>query len=129
MLVRMVCGAYGLRNEDGGMEVKDAQSAPFGLDEAEGERLVRMGYAVRADGTGGLVRAETMKACLDPEELKDMSKKELEKLAKDMGLISYGTKEELIARIASAEIERDGSDDDGKRTDGAPDLKPAEPEG
>ncbi len=110
MRIRMVCGTYGYRNGDGTMETKDARSGPFEVDEGEGKRLVRMGYAVQtgsvpergqqeeAESHGGT--GDTVDR--DMESLADLSKKELECMARDMGLSTNGTKEQLVERITGA---------------------------
>jgi len=92
------------------METKDARSGPFEVDEGEGKRLVRMGYAVQtgsvpergqqeeAESHGGT--GDTVDR--DMESLADLSKKELECMARDMGLSTNGTKEQLVERITGA---------------------------
>lgn len=132
MKVRMISGTYGYRNKNGHLETKDAKSAPFELEEEEAVRLINMGRAVEILSTETAPQPGMMKAHLEPTQFEDMDKKELVKLAKEMGLPSSGSKEELIARITAAEVEITESDDED--TDGnadnseVPDLKPAEPE-
>jgi len=46
-----------------------------------------------------------IKAHLDAEQLKEFKKDELVQLAKDLGVESDGTKEEIAARIAAIEVE------------------------
>lgn len=120
MRIRMICGSYGYRS-NGVMESKDARSGSFEVDGEEGLRLVEMGYAVQeeslgdgelsGDGTGpgsGDTQEGTEKTGIHTAgQLMDMNKRELEKLAKDMGIASYGTKEELVKRIMTEQNRRD----------------------
>ena len=48
---------------------------------------------------------ETLTGTLDTEDLKEMHKNDLKKLAEDMGLDTGGTKDELVERIAGARAE------------------------
>lgn len=102
MKIRMLCGSYGYRNEQGGVEVKDVRSGPFAVDSKEGEKLIRMGYATdasmpsgwgRRDGEGGIGDF------MELESLVSMNKRQLEQIAKDMGVSASGGKEEIAARI------------------------------
>lgn len=61
----------------------------------------------------------------DTGKLWEMSKRDLEKLARDVGVSSHGSKEELVKRIAAAEA---GAARGGMGGDGMPSLEPAEPE-
>lgn len=126
--IRMVCGTYGYREPNGVMEAKNNKSAPFEVEEKEGERLIRMGYAVKvrdgampeeACGGGEPENGETGSIA---EELGEMTKKDLEKVAKDMGIPANGTKNELIQRIMEEEESR------RENAGGVPELNAAEPE-
>ncbi|MGN1413520.1 MAG: SAP domain-containing protein [Anaerovoracaceae bacterium] len=55
-----------------------------------------------SEGAAGCVKAN-----LNPQDLEKLSVKELKKLAKDMGLYTFGTKAELVERIAAEEVEID----------------------
>lgn len=117
MKIKMLCGTYGYRNMDGVMEAKDASSPPFEVGEEDGVRLVGMGYAkpVREGsllptqgGMGGEAPLEgggDIDSPPDRERLELMVKRDLEKLAKEMGLPYSGTREEIITRIYNAEME------------------------
>ena len=48
---------------------------------------------------------ETLTGTRDTEDLKEMHKNDLKKLAEDMGLDTGGTKDELVERIAGARAE------------------------
>lgn len=122
MLVKIVCGTYGYRDKSGVLMPKDIKSEPFELDNREAARLIDAGVAVEMEET---VSEETeTEDCIDMEQLKNMDKKELVQLAKDMGIQSYGNKEELIERIISAQK----AEPEEETGDSLPELKPAEPE-
>lgn len=127
--IQMVCGTYGLRGGNGVMEEKSSKSGPFEVEQQEGERLIRKGYAER---TGESQRLEEEYGNGQPEdggargfveELEKMEKKDLERIAKDMGLPVKGTKNELVQRILGAEESRRGDGEGTLR------LEAAEPEG
>lgn len=123
MKIRMLCGTYGYRNRDGVMEAKDASSPPFEVGEEDGARLVRMGYAEPAGGRtpgaqgsdaasreqdGADVTLEGGGEAGSPPDrgrLEQMVKRDLEKMAKEMGLPYSGTREEIITRIYDSEME------------------------
>lgn len=121
MKIKMLCGTYGHRNRDGVMETKDASSPPFEAGEENGARLIGMGYAEPAGkgiqpgeetsppmqwgGGGETPMEEDMGNPPDRERLELMVKRDLEKLAKEMGLPYSGTREEIITRIYNAEME------------------------
>lgn len=48
-----------------------------------------------------------MKGHLDEEQLKSMKREDLQALAKDMGVSAGGKTEEIIARIAAVEVDRE----------------------
>lgn len=142
MKVKMTSGTYGHHNKNGHLEIKDSKSAPFELPDEEAVRLINMGRAVESLPAAG--QPDMMKAHLEPAQFADMSKKDLMKLAEEMGLSSSGSKSELIARITEAEVEvtgtedeegkesedEDGTESDGMTEDGGegPNLTPADPE-
>lgn len=107
MIIKILSGTYGYRDEAGTILPKSAKSAPFKVDDKEANRLIRLGIAVEA------VATSQQKPILEDDEDKNdhqddsektvekMNKPELVKLAKEMGLESSGGKEELIGRILS----------------------------
>lgn len=101
MRIRMLCGNYGYRNKEGVMKVKDSKSASFEVDEQTGKRLVGMGYAIKADPFPA-GETEENEDGMNLESLCLMTRKQLEQIAKDMGLSVSGNKEELAARIYDA---------------------------
>ncbi len=121
MKIKMLYGTYGYRKPDGVMEAKDASSPPFEVREEDGERLVGMGYAepagkgmqpgeeaitpYTAGGWEGTPMEGGIDSPPDRERLELMVKRDLEKLAKEMGLPYSGTREEIITRIYNAEME------------------------
>ena len=147
MLIKMICGNYGAL-EGGVVTVKTNQSAPFEVEEKRAMQLIASGYAIQADTIG--TRAEPVAeqnadqyedqyAEVVPEEelLEYYSAQELKRKAKDLGLSTAGTKEQLINRIKDhlKLMEEDAADDNedreenaGEKTEAPPTLQPAEPE-
>lgn len=126
MKIRMICGTYGYRGRNGIMEVKNKKSTPFEVEEEEGKRLIQMEYAVEVS-SGAVEQDEEEETEHEEsgglmEELENMSKKELEKVAKDMGLSTAGTKQDLIQRIFQSET------GGGEEPEGGIKLNAAEPE-
>lgn len=107
MIIEIICGTYGYRDEAGTILPKSAKSAPFEVDDKEANRLIRLGVAAET------VATSQQKPILEDDEDKNdrqddsekivekMNKPELVKMAKEMGLESSGGKEELIGRILS----------------------------
>lgn len=96
--IRIVSGSYGyMKNGVPPVELIDKDSEPIEVVDTEAERLVNLGVAVYAN-------EELVTGHLDKEALADYSMKELQKLAKDMGLKANGSKDELIARITAKEV-------------------------
>lgn len=85
-------GGYGFRpDKDSAVQLITEKNGPISVPDEEAERLINLGVAVYANEEH------------DAGQLDDYSMKELQKLAKDMGLKAGGSKEELIARISEAE--------------------------
>ena len=151
MLIKMICGNYGAL-EEGVVTVKTNQSAPFEVEEKRAIQLIASGYAIQADTIG--TRAEPVAeqnadqyedqyedqyAEVVPEEelLEYYSAQELKRKAKDLGLSTAGTKEQLINRIKdhlklmeedAADDNEDGEENAGEGMEAPPTLQPAEPE-
>lgn len=128
MLVKIVCGTYGYRDENGILCPKNSGSEPFELEEREADRLIRAGMAQKMwDEPEEKTREENADEQeaegIDREQLNGMDKKELVQMAEEMGLKSTGTKENLIERIMEA-VDMES----GEAGDEMPELKPAEPE-
>ena len=147
MLIKMICGTYGAL-EEGGVTAKTNRSAPFEVEEEKAMQLIASGYAIQADAIGA--RFETAKeqnadqhedqyaeAVPEEELLKYYSVQELKRKAKNLGLSTAGTKEQLIERIEdhlklmeenAADGSEDGEENAGEKTEAPPALQPAEPE-
>lgn len=137
MLIKMLCGTYGAVENDT-VVAKDKQSAPFEVDDKNGQRLVSMGYAVEV--RPGEKKDETA----EPEVVKPLeeySYQELKKKVKELGLSTNGTAAVLLDRIRESigqtaddetvEPEEDSDDLDGESEDDGPELpklEAAEPE-
>lgn len=123
MEIRMLCGSYGYRNGQGGIEIKDAGSGTFTVNDNEGERLVGMGYAVDMSmlpEKGSRAAEAGLVGIIELESLVSMNKKQLEQMARDMGVPVSGSKEELAERIYHAM-------DEGGRGKGMQGIKEEEP--
>lgn len=143
MFIKMICGNYGAL-EGGVVTVKTNQSAPFEVEEKRAMQLIASGYAIQVDTIG--TRAEPVaeqnadqyaEAVPEEELLKYYSAQELKRKAKDLGLPTAGTKEQLTDRIKdhlklmeenAADDNEDGEGDAGEGTEAPPALQPAEPE-
>lgn len=109
MLIKIICGAYGYRDEAGILLPKNVKSAPFEVDDKEANRLIRLGVAAKAVATSQQVQpkedaddtGDGESNGQEEDSLTKLNKPVLVKMAKDMGLPSDGGKEELIDRIVS----------------------------
>lgn len=131
MLIKMLYGTYGaLEGET--VVAKSNRSAPFEVGEERAQQLIKAGYAVRAEG---IEKAP----CSDIRQIRDYSYQELKKMAKELGLPTSGTKEQLIERIASMNSAADTTGNHGREMadeevipdnedEGLPLIQPAEPE-
>lgn len=82
----------------------------FECDKAIAESLIERGFVVATAlvvGEEPEAEAELVTGYMDAEQLKEYSYKDLQKLAKEMGLSANGTKDELIERIAHTEVQYD----------------------
>lgn len=137
--IRITRGGCGISYEDAhGVKrhaLKTPGSAPFDCDDAQADRLVRLGVAAYADTEGKATpesspvqepeadEAGTSKSHLDAAELENWDYNQLKKLAADMGVEPKGKKKaDYIAAIAAAEIEPGDEDDE------LPELDAADPE-
>lgn len=139
MLIKMICGICGLI-EEGVVTAKTNQSDPFEIEEKRAMQLIAQGYATPV-GVAGEEAESTVDQHTDVgmKQLTDYSTQELKKMAKNMGLSTAGTKEQLIERIeagfklkeendADNHENYDGEEDAGGDTEAPPTLQPAEPE-
>lgn len=99
----------------------------FEVSDAVGESLIKRGYVSLF---GGEIDPEDegkaeMKGKLDKEDLQTYKYAELKKLAAELGVGASGTKEELIEKICSVEVEipadgvGEGSEGEGSEGEGS----------
>lgn len=137
--IKITRGGCGISYEDAhGVKrhaLKTPESGPFDCDDAQADRLVRLGVAAYV-GVGDKPTPEsspvqepaagaegTAKSHLDAAELENWDYNQLKKLAADMGVEPKGKKKaDYIAAIAAAEIEPGDEDDE------LPELDAADPE-
>ena len=148
--IRVTRGGCGISyNDEHGTKrhaLKTPEDGPFMCDEAQAERLVRLGVAAYV--TGRALEApqdpdadtdpdnqEPEKATghLDAAELEGWDYNQLKKLAADMGVTPKGKKKaDLIAAITAAEVtpgnDMDHDEGDGSEDDDLPELGAADPE-
>lgn len=133
MKVKITVGTYGYqRNGNGHVDLINSESGPIDVDTAEAERLIGLGVAEAAEAVTDS-EPEMVTGNLDPKALEEYTVPQLKALAKDMGLKAGGSKEELIERIAGAEIQYPVDDEDADvaadaDADTPPVLSAAEPE-
>ncbi len=148
--IRVTRGGCGISyNDEHGTKrhaLKTPEDGPFMCDEAQAERLVRLGVAAYVTGKAPEVpqdpdadtdpdNQEPEKATghLDAAELESWDYNQLKKLAADMGVTPKGKKKaDLIAAITAAEVEpgndTDPDEGDGSEDDDLPELGAADPE-
>ena len=148
--IRVTRGGCGISyNDEHGTKrhaLKTPEDGPFMCDEAQAERLVRLGVAAYVTGKAPEVpqdpdadtdpdNQEPEKATghLDAAELESWDYNQLKKLAADMGVTPKGKKKaDLIAAITAAEVtpgnDTDPSEDNGSEDDDLPELGAADPE-
>ena len=148
--IRVTRGGCGISyNDEHGTKrhaLKTPEDGPFMCDEAQAERLVRLGVAAYV--TGGALEApqdpdadtdpdnqesEKTAGHLDAAELESWDYNQLKKLAADMGVTPKGKKKaDLIAAITAAEVtpgnDTDHDEGDGSEDDDLPELGAADPE-
>lgn len=145
--IRVTRGGCGISYEDEhGTKrhaLKTPEDGPFVCDDAQADRLVRLGVAVYItsnapkaqqepdDEDPGNQEPEKATGHLDAAELAGWDYNQLKKLAADMGVTPKGKKKpDLIAAITAAAIEpsNDMEPGDGGEDDDLPDLDAADPE-
>lgn len=139
--IRVTRGGCGISYEDEhGTKrhaLKTPEDGPFVCDDAQADRLVRLGVAAYItsnapeaqqepdDEVPGNQEPEKATGHLDAAELEGWDYNQLKKLAADMGVTPKGKKKpDLIAAITAAAIEPGDGDED----DDLPDLGAADPE-
>lgn len=114
MKICITRGIYGFR-QNGSLVEKTSSSAPFEVDDEEGKRLIAFNVARRVSDE--IVKAEISKAEHDTadglhekegrfsvEDLDNMGKEELCRLAEALGLKKTGSKAELIERLKQCPV-------------------------
>lgn len=139
--IRVTHGGCGISYEDEhGTKrhaLKTPEDGPFVCDDAQADRLVRLGVAAYITSNAPEAQPEPddkdpdnqeperATGHLDAAELESWDYNQLKKLAADMGVTPKGKKKpDLIAAITAAEVEPGDSDED----DDLPDLGAADPE-
>ncbi len=103
MFIKIIQGTYGYRGKDGILKPKNMLSDPFELEDEKAKQLIRKGIAKQIKESKN--EEKQMKNDTEKEErqsegnIENMSRNELAKMAKEMGLSGNGSKEELIERI------------------------------
>lgn len=93
-------GGYGFRpDKKSAVRLITEKDGPISVSDDEADRIVGLEIAEY------VVDDDLVKGHLDAGQFEDYSMKELQKLAKDMGLKANGSKEELIARITAEEVQ------------------------
>lgn len=148
--IRVTRGGCGISyNDEHGTKrhaLKTPEDGPFMCDEAQAERLVRLGVAAYvtgraletpqdpdADTDPDNQEPEKATGHLDAAELEGWDYNQLKKLAADMGVTPKGKKKaDLIAAITAAEVtpgnDTDPDEGDGSEDDDLPELGAADPE-
>lgn len=145
--IRVTRGGCGISYEDEhGTKrhaLKTPEDGPFVCDDAQADRLVRLGVAAYItsnapeaqqepdDENPGNQEPEKATGHLDAAELEGWDYNQLKKLAADMGVTPKGKKKpDLIAAITAAAIEpgNDMEPGDGSEDDDLPDLGAVDPE-
>lgn len=139
MKIRITRGIYGFR-EKGNVVEKTSSSAPFEVDDDEGNRLISLNVAEKANDpavTGDVTQEQKT----EPEEetdvlaqigstskgsLEEMDKKVLCAFAEALGIKKTGSKPELVARLQQCPVwAEDTGDPAGEEM---PELTAADPE-
>lgn len=145
--IRVIKGGCGIIYQDAHGTLrhacKTAENGPFECEDAQADRLVRLGVAVyvtgaaespaaaettaaaeaEAEKAGTQAEAETAGKHLDAAELETWDYNELKKLAADMGAEPKSQKKaDLIAAIVAIEVEAGNEE-----SDDLPDLDAADP--
>lgn len=121
-------GGYGYRpDKDSAVQLITEKNGPISVSDAEAKRLVDLKVAVYV-GEESTSNSELKTGHLDAGQFADYSYKELQKLAKDMGLSATGSKDELIERITTAEVqyEADAEAEEVEADAEAEETEPAE---
>lgn len=109
MLVKIICGSYGHRPNANEPRVirKDSKSPAFELNDEEAKRIIALGIA-KACGSDEVQESDDIELPrMTEEELMSLDFNEMRKLAREYGLDSKGTKEQLFSRLKTAFLKED----------------------
>lgn len=122
-------GGYGYRpDKKAAVKLITEKDGPISVSDEEAERLLALKVAVLADEPEA-EEPEMAIGHLDAESLQDYTVPQLKDLAKDLGLKTTGTKEELIERISAEQVQYPVADEAETETDEEPPvLEAADPE-
>lgn len=111
--------------------LKMPEDGPFECDDAQADRLVRLGVAAYVTAKAPEAQQEPAKTTghLDAAELESWEYNQLKKLAADMGVTPKGKKKaDLIAAITAVEVTPDNEVEPDDEDDNPPELGAADPE-
>lgn len=113
MKIHITRGIYGYR-KNGNVVEKTKNDPPFEVDDEEGNRLISLLVAEYADNAGkasesvmSMKKAEKDNPCgesgdMSKEDLENLSKEELYRLAEEYGVKKNGSKADLVERLIEA---------------------------
>ena len=136
--IKIINGTYGFRPQPHVVERKNADDAPFFVEDAEADRLVALKVAVIVDGAAAPAADPVQ---MDPEEAddqdaivynEDMKFDELKDVARNLGatddeLKKLRSKKDVIALIDELVAEEDENDLDAEDPEDAPEVGAADP--
>lgn len=114
MLVKIIRGSYGHRPDENESRVvrKDSKSPVFELRDEEAKRIIALGIAKASNPEDALDIRNMEMPQMTAAEIMSMDFKDMRKLAKEYGLDSKGTKEELSIRLKGALLKENVSKED-----------------
>lgn len=136
MNIRITRGMYGFVN-NGNVIEKTKSDPPFEVDDEEGKRLIALKVAKfvdvseKTDGTVGSPEeddAEGDFGHISKEDLENMSKEDLCRLAEKFGIKKNGSKTDLVERLRQCSVLYEDEDEEPMGEGEMPVLKPEDPE-
>lgn len=114
MLVKIVCGTYGHRPNKNEPRVirKDSESPAFELEDEEAKRIIALGVAKACNPQESYETEDVKLPHMTEDEIMSLDFNEMRKLAKEYGLDSKGTKEELLYRLKEVFLKESDSNED-----------------
>lgn len=109
MKIKMKTGILGVK-ENGRIVAKDSDSKPFDLEEERAKELIEKGFAIEViEEQKDVENQEDIDQ--ENDNLDDLSKTELVKIAKELGVKSYGKRDEILERIKTKLSEEEVDDE------------------